>query len=121
MTSKQTEGKNRELHEYFDKKVFELSTTGIFSKLMNEHLNYAIKCMEDTKDQHYIPSKIKAFAFSLFDILRIFYVFTLFIIISSSMFLCELLVPKYKSFLRNISAKFHHTILQFEALYIDIP
>lgn len=91
MTSKKTYANSPKLHEYIDKKVFDISTTGIFNKLMNQHLNHTIKCIVGTKNQHYIPSNIKAFTFTLFDIQKILYFFALFIIISSNIFLCEVL------------------------------
>ncbi len=105
MTSKRTYANNPKLHEYIDKKVFDISATGIFNKLMNQHLNHTIKCIVGTKNQHYIPSNMKAFTFTLFDIQKIFYFFALFIIISSNIFLCEVLVSKYKSFLRPFICK----------------
>ncbi len=91
MTSKKTYANSPKLHEYIDKKVFDISTTGIFNKLMNQHLNHTIKCIVGTKNQHYIPSNIKAFTFTQFDIQKILYFFALFIIISSNIFLCEVL------------------------------
>ncbi len=118
MTSKQTYANSPKLHEYIDKKVFDISTTGIFNKLMNHHLNHSIKCIVGTKNHLNIPSNIKAFTFTLYDIQRILYFFALFIIISSNTFLCEVLVSRYKSFLKPfISKTSWHNLIFFDIIY----
>ena len=115
MTSKKFFEKNPKIHEYVNRVVLNLVSSGVFNEKMNGVLNKSMECKVCKQDYSNIMSNIKAFPFELIEVKKLLYVFVSLSLISIFVF-CVEFMPKFR---RNKCR--NNSVLIIDPAHILIP